>query len=63
MIIMLLPEELASKTTLEKFKQNIASFCSEMHTYTVLLLATTAGINRYTLEATIAATVVNENTE
>ena len=34
-----------------------------MHTDSVPLLATAAGINRYTLEATIPETVVNENTE
>ena len=37
-------------------------FVTEMHTYSVLLLTTVAGINRYTLEATIPG-VVNENTE
>ena len=38
-------------------------FVTKMHTHSVLLLATAAGIKRYALATTIPATVVNENAE
>ena len=56
-------KSLLTKSTKKNSSKILPLFVTEMHTYSVLLLATAAGINRYTLETTRPATVVNENTE